>query len=63
MNPIMMGILVRTKQIEMIHEARNQKVFANGQAGDHSESLKKMVVSLATTGVIIILVVLAIWAI
>ena len=64
MNPIMMGMLVKAKQAEIIQEARKQRVFAIGQeAGDHSESLKKLPFDLGFTGAVILLILWAIGAV
>ena len=58
MNPIMMGMLVKAKQVEIIQEDRKQVVFHESRhSSDRSESLKKLAFSLAISGVIILLVV------
>ena len=61
MNPIMMDMLVKAKQTENNHAAKHQTEFSSGQASDRSGFVQKLVVILATTGVIVLLVGWVIW--
>jgi len=61
MNPIMMDMVVKANQAEMLQEIRKHRVsIESGKADERNGSLKVLSAGLAATIVIILLVVLAI---
>ena len=52
MNPIMMDMVAKAKQAEMIQETRKQRVYASKNISDRSKSLQILAFGLVTTGVI-----------
>ena len=63
MNPTMMPMIVKVEQEEMIRRAERQRTFNNWQTSNRSRSLKKLAFSLAASGVVVLLVVLATMAV